>query len=110
MPGVIRVAVSQIWYEVEAEKSPIYGPYRYCLHHCYNSLLDQNRHTSPAVLPVENTSPEELLQGFDMLVLTGGGDRSPALFGRRPGSRNPETARPVWDIELYSTDPGSECP
>lgn len=104
MTGVIRAAVTQIWYDVDSDISAVYGPYRYGLHHCYSSLLDKNGILPMAVLPVKNTTPEELLDGFDMLVLTGGGDPSPALFGRQDlGSRNPETARPLWDIELYRT-------
>lgn len=98
----MRVAVSQVWYGLEGVEKKVYGSYRYCLHNCYASLLDRSGLIPMAVIPVKRTPPEELLQGFDLLILTGGGDPDPSLFGaENMGSRNPEKDRPLWDIELY---------
>lgn len=98
----MRVAVSQVWYGLQGTEKDVYGPYRYCLHHCYAELLDRKGLQPLAVVPVKNTSPDDVLEGFDMLVLTGGGDPDPSIFNRENmGSRNPEMGRPLWDIELY---------
>ncbi len=100
----MRVAVSQVWYGLEGVERSVYGPYRYCLHHCYAALLDRPGMIPLGVLPVKGASPGEILEGFDMLVLTGGGDPDPALFGRADrGSRDPERERPLWDMELFLT-------
>lgn len=98
----MRAAVSQVWYGLEGAEREVYGDYRYCLHQCYAGLLDGSGLQPFAVLPVVNTSPEDMLDGFDLLVLTGGGDPHPSLFRSQDrGSRNPEIDRPVWDMRLY---------
>ena len=98
----MRVAVSQVWYSLQGAERDVYGPYRYCLHHCYASLLDIRGVQPLAVLPVKNASPHRLLEGFHLLVLTGGGDPDPCLYQREnAGSRNPERERPLWDMGLY---------
>ncbi len=98
----MRVAVSQVWYGLKGSEKDVYGPYRYCLHHCYAALLDRKGILPMAVLPVKNASPDDILKGFHMLVLTGGGDPDPSIFNRENmGSRNPEMDRPLWDMELY---------
>ncbi|WP_372968391.1 gamma-glutamyl-gamma-aminobutyrate hydrolase family protein [Microbacterium sp.] len=38
----------------------------------------------PAILPATETIPEDLLDGFDALLLTGGGDLSPEMYGQAP--------------------------
>jgi putative glutamine amidotransferase len=98
----MRVAVSTVWYGLDEKEKEVYGPYRYCLHHCYTALLDRGGIVPFAVLPVKNAPLEQVLRGSDMLLLTGGGDPDPSLFNRRnEGSRNPERDRPLWDMELY---------
>ncbi|RIV37958.1 gamma-glutamyl-gamma-aminobutyrate hydrolase family protein [Micromonospora radicis] len=41
----------------------------------------------PAILPVTETIPADLLDGFDGLLLTGGGDLSPEMYGQQPGEQ-----------------------
>ncbi len=38
----------------------------------------------PVMLPATETIPEDLLAGIDGLMLTGGGDLSPSMFGEEP--------------------------
>lgn len=38
----------------------------------------------PVLLPATETIPEEVLDGFDGLLLTGGGDLSPEMYGEEP--------------------------
>ncbi len=107
----MKVAVSQVWYRLDSREKEVYGPYRYCLHHCYTALLDRPGIIPLGVLPVKGASPGEILQGFDMLVLTGGGDPDPSLFGRPDqGSRDPERDRPLWDMGLYHAARGMGIP
>jgi putative glutamine amidotransferase len=90
----VRVALSQVWHGDALSR-------RYCLAGYYALLFDFPGVLPMGVLPVRNTSPRDLLAGFDMLVLTGGGDPHPSLFHRDDmGSRNPELERPLWDMEL----------
>lgn len=41
----------------------------------------------PALLPATETIPSEALEGFDALVLTGGGDLSPEMYGEKPDEK-----------------------
>lgn len=79
-----------------------YGPFQYGLNHSYAALLDRPGLLPLAVLPTGSISPIDILGNFDFLVLTGGGDPSPSLFGREnSGSRNPRPFRSSWDMKLY---------
>ncbi len=99
---MIKAAVSQVWYDNSPELQNEYGPFQYGLNHSYLSLLDRPGLLPLAVLPATEISPEEILKNFDILVLTGGGDPSPHLFGREDnGSRNPRPFRSLWDLKLY---------
>lgn len=99
---MLKVAISQVWYDNAPEIQGSFGPFMYGLNHCYPALFDRTDLLPLAVLPVRNVSPEDILKNFDMLVLTGGGDPSPSLFGRTDnGSRNPRPFRSSWDIKLY---------
>ena len=97
-----KAAVTQVWYDNSPEIQGAYGPFMYGLNDCYPAFFDKLGILPYAILPVKNVSPEDILKGFDMLVLTGGGDPSPSLFGREDaGSRNPRPYRSSWDIKLY---------
>lgn len=99
---MLKVAITQVWYDNDPEIQGAYGPFMYGLNHCYPALFDRLGLLPFAVLPVKNVSPEDILKDFDILVLTGGGDPSPVLFGREDqGSRNPRPFRSSWDIKLY---------
>lgn len=41
----------------------------------------------PALLPATETVPADLLAGFDGLLLTGGGDLSPEMYGQSPDEK-----------------------
>src|SRR5690625_2960346 len=38
----------------------------------------------PVIMPATETIPEDILDGFDALILTGGGDLSPEMYGEVP--------------------------
>jgi putative glutamine amidotransferase len=99
---LLKAAVTQVWYDNEHSISREYGPFQYGLNHSYAELLDRSDLLPLAVLPVNSLTPMEILADFDILVLTGGGDPSPYLFGRTDkGSRNPRPYRSTWDLKLY---------
>ena len=99
---MIKAAVSLVWYDNPVEIQGEYGPFQYGLNHSYAALLDRPDLLPLAVLPNGSISPLDILRNFDFLVLTGGGDPSPSLFGREDsGSRNPRPFRSSWDIKLY---------
>jgi len=41
----------------------------------------------PALLPATEAIPDDALEGFDALVLTGGGDLSPEMYGESPDDK-----------------------
>ncbi len=57
----------------------------------------------PVVLPVVTNPPDCLLSGFDGLVLTGGGDVDPLLYGESPDPRvsGVRTDRDAFETALY---------
>ncbi|WP_440711779.1 gamma-glutamyl-gamma-aminobutyrate hydrolase family protein [Herbiconiux sp. YIM B11900] len=48
----------------------------------------------PALLPATETIPSDLLDGFDGLLLTGGGDLSPEMYGQEPDEK-------VYGVSVY---------
>ncbi|GAB2572080.1 gamma-glutamyl-gamma-aminobutyrate hydrolase family protein [Leucobacter ruminantium] len=58
----------------------------------------------PVLLPSTETIPEDLLLGIDGLLLSGGGDLSPALFGEEPveASYGISEIRDAFEIALIS--------
>lgn len=90
------------WEPNPPERSPVYGPWRYALNQCYMRLLDGVGAIPVGLLPGGDCTFEERLEGVHGLLMTGGGDPAPALYGREDqGSIDPETHRPLWEMELY---------
>jgi len=75
------------------------GRRRYAVPDAYAHMLRQSGMEPVAVLPGAGPA---LLGSLDLLVLIGGGDPDPALFGR-PGTQvGPvELLRPGWEMELF---------
>lgn len=87
MPGL--VGLTAVWD----------GKGGYSLSRRYVEMVEAAGAEPLVVLP---GSGEGLLAALDLLVLTGGGDPDPVLFGR-PGTQvGPvELARPRWEVALY---------
>lgn len=65
-------------------------------------LFDWMEAVPAGLLPGGGCSFGERLAGVHGLIMTGGGDPSPVLYGRSDqGSMEPETERPLFDIGLY---------
>lgn len=102
MNRTLQAAVSMVWKPYDVTEHNAYGSFRYSLNKSYGDLLDRAGVIPRAVVPTGNISPVKLLENCDMLILTGGGDPDPSLFGQEnSGSRNPERERACWDMELY---------
>lgn len=88
------------WRSNPPGETAAYGAYRITLNRSYVDLA--SRCGAGSILLLPENDPETLLKMVDVLVLTGGGDPDPALYGGKP--ENPsdvERERPSWDINLY---------
>lgn len=98
----LRIGITMFWEANSRERTPVYGPWRYTLNQCYLRLLDGMGAVPVGLLPGGDCTSGERLAGVHGLVMTGGGDPSPELYGRTDqGSLDPETDRPLWEMELY---------
>lgn len=57
----------------------------------------------PVIMPVVTDPPEDLLERFDGLMLSGGGDLDPRLYGEEPDATvyGVRTERDAFEIALY---------
>lgn len=65
-----------------------------------------------ALLPCGRTELRRILAGIDILIMTGGGDIDPFLYGRtREGCGRIDLHRPIWEMALYraAREAGSPC-
>ncbi|MCK5786846.1 MAG: gamma-glutamyl-gamma-aminobutyrate hydrolase family protein [Candidatus Sabulitectum sp.] len=99
---MIKAAVTQVWYDNDPKTHRAYGVFQYGLNQSYANLLDHPGLLPLALLPTDSITPDDILKNFDILILTGGGDPSPFLFGREDrGSRKPRPYRSTWDMRIY---------
>ncbi len=98
----LKAAVTQVWYDNPPAAQCALGKFQQRLNHKYLDLFTDTKMLPYTLLPVSGVSPKIMLDGFDLLLLTGGGDPSPSLFGQEnKGSRNPRPYRSTWDMQLY---------
>jgi len=98
----IRIGMTMFWEANSPERTPVYGPWRYTLNQCYLRLLDGMGAVPVGLLPGGDCTSAGRLAGLHGLVMTGGGDPAPDLYGRSDqGSLDPETHRPSWEMDLY---------
>lgn len=98
----LRIGITMFWEANSHERIPVYGQWRYTLNQCYLRLIDGIGAVPVGLLPGGDCTSGERLAGIHGLVMTGGGDPASDLYGRTDqGSRDPETCRPLWEMELY---------
>lgn len=96
MAALMKAAMTTYWQRGPADSLRHSVDNRYC------AMFDCCGIIPSAVLPSGSADPESILKGYDLLVMTGGDDPAPFLFGEENrGSRNPRVFRPAWDMELY---------
>jgi len=104
------VGVTLNWYRNEDGKVPSYGRWLFGLNQSYAELLGKADVMPMGLLPVSEDF-RSILQVVDMVVLTGGGDPDPELYGQTEnGSVNCSRERPLWEMGLYRTARNMELP
>ncbi len=95
-----RIGLTLNWEANPPAVAGVRGPWKYTLNQCYLRLFEGLDVVPWGMLP--GCSPSRAVREVNGLVMTGGGDPAPELFGRSDqGSRNPELHRPIWEMALY---------
>lgn len=96
------VGFSTQWLENAPEKQGAWGRWRFAVNASYARLASVSGFCPVAVLPAGLGRVRTVLGGLDVLVLTGGNDPCPSLYGRPlQGAENIEFHRPLWEMTLY---------
>lgn len=97
-----RIGLTMFWEANPPERENLYGPWKFTLNQSYMRLFRDLDAVPLGILPGTGRPASEQVGELHGLVMTGGRDPAPALFHREDrGSRNPETDRPLWDMEVY---------
>ncbi|MCD4700712.1 MAG: gamma-glutamyl-gamma-aminobutyrate hydrolase family protein [Candidatus Aegiribacteria sp.] len=95
------IGVTLNWYNNDESKVPSYGKWLYGLNQSYAELLNKADVIPVGIIPASD-DVQSILDIVDMILLTGGGDPDPELYGQRNGgSINCRRERPLWEMELY---------
>lgn len=95
------VGLTQSWYPNPPEDHQVFGKWKFGLNQTYAGLTDREGIVPVAIVPTSRHT-DGILRMLDLLILTGGGDPDPGLYGQsNKGSRSCSMERPVWDIDLY---------
>ncbi|MEN8208140.1 MAG: gamma-glutamyl-gamma-aminobutyrate hydrolase family protein [Candidatus Fermentibacteria bacterium] len=96
---VIGVAFN--WYRNDESTAPSYGKWLFGLNQSYAKLLSAADVIPIGIIPTSKDLGD-VLDIVDMILLTGGPDPDPELYGQRNrGSSGCFRERPVWEMELY---------
>lgn len=98
-PPLVGLTVN--WVPVSPPEDASCGRWAYRLNGSYASLIESAGAVPVAILPSGRTFPSGRERDLDLVVLTGGGDPDPSLYGRTPdGCLDPELERPLWEMEV----------
>lgn len=97
------VGLTLDWSSTLPQEHQVYGRWRFSLNQTYALLMDR-----PDVVPLALVPGSGDVGGLcallDLLVLTGGGDPDPELYGQRiAGAHSIIRERPIWEMECYRT-------
>jgi len=97
------VGLTLDWCATDPAERQVYGCWRHCLNQTYTLFADRPDIAPVGVLPLTGDLGRVCRQ-LDLLVLTGGGDPDPGLYGQEiAGAVSAVRERPVWEMELYRT-------
>lgn len=97
-----RIGLTMFWEANPPEEERLYGSWKFTLNQSYMRLFRELDAVPLGILPWAGRPASEQVGEIHGLVMTGGRDPDPALFNRENrGSRDPETDRPLWDMEVY---------
>ncbi|MBD3277529.1 MAG: gamma-glutamyl-gamma-aminobutyrate hydrolase family protein [Candidatus Aegiribacteria sp.] len=89
------------WYGNDESKRNAYGTWLFGLNQSYADLMSRVDAVPVGIIP-GGDDMSRILQQLDFVVLTGGGDPDPELYGQKnQGSVNCKRERPVWEMRLY---------
>jgi putative glutamine amidotransferase len=97
------VGVTFSWYSNEPARVRSYGKWLYGLNQSYAELLSKADVIPIGIIPLSK-NVRSILEVVDMVLMTGGGDPDPMLYGQiNNGSINISRERPLWEMDLYRT-------
>jgi putative glutamine amidotransferase len=97
------VGLTLDWCPTVTDEYQVFGRWRYCLNQTYALLVDRPDIIPVAVIP-RSGDPGRICSMLDLLLLTGGGDPDPRLYGQEiAGALSVVRERPLWEMELYRT-------
>jgi len=95
------IGITLNWYLNDESKARSYGKWLFGLNQTYSELLAKAGAVTVGMIPGSDDL-ESALSVIDMLVLTGGGDPDPELYGQKKnGAIENWRDRPIWEMELY---------
>jgi len=97
------IGITFNWYANDESKVQSYGKWLFGLNQTYAQLLGKADVVTVGMIP-GSEDLRSALEVIDMLVLTGGGDPDPELYGQPlNGAIQHWRDRPIWEMELYKT-------
>ncbi|MCD4775325.1 MAG: gamma-glutamyl-gamma-aminobutyrate hydrolase family protein [Candidatus Aegiribacteria sp.] len=95
------IGITLNWYANDQSKVQSYGKWLFGLNQSYAEFLGKADVITMGIIP-SSEDFRSMLEVVDMVVLTGGGDTDPELYGQRDnGSIQHWRDRPLWEIGLY---------
>ncbi len=95
------IGITLNWYKNDEYKALSYGKWLFGLNQSYAELLNKADVIPMGIIPTSHDT-RDLLDAVDMILLTGGPDPDPALYGQKnSGSIGCCRERPLWEMELY---------
>jgi len=97
------VGLTVDWSGTSRDERQVYGKWRFSLNQTYALFADRPDVAPVAVIPFSGDAGR-VCGMLDLLVLTGGGDPDPRLYGQEiAGAVSVVSDRPLWEMELYRT-------
>jgi len=91
------------WYRNEESRTGSCGRWLFGVNQSYARLLGRADLLPLGIIPFSEDF-RRILESVDILIMTGGGDPDPALYGQSDkGSINSTRERPLWEMGLYRT-------
>ena len=95
------IGITLNWYKNDESRAPSYGKWLFGLNQSYAKLLAAADVIPVGIIPASK-DVRSILDTVDMILLTGGPDPDPALYGQKNnGSIGCYRERPIWEMELY---------
>ena len=95
------IGITLNWYKNDESRAPSYGKWLFGLNQSYAKLMASADTVTVGIIP-SSKDTRSILETVDIIVLTGGPDPDPALYGQMSnGSIGCVRERPLWEMELY---------